>query len=196
MGKIKTYSLAFLVLSLSACQSLNTRYCKSVNWRELGSTSALAGKDKTKTFTENISLCPKTKFPVDEAGYYEGFERGLAQFCTVSNGYDFGAKGALYNKTCSSSAEGGFLKGYYKGRVDYLNRELSKHSELYTEAEDRLWRKEREYLIIQNEDPEQAKLEVDIIEAYREEARMLSQKKRALKKEIIQTKKASEESYF
>ncbi len=196
MVTIKTYFLIFFILILSACQSSNTRFCKSLNWRELGTKSALAGKTESKTLKSTQARCSKSKSPIDDRAFHEGFERGLAQFCTINNGYDFGATGASYQNTCTSAHQASFLKGFYKGRLDYLVSELKRHSELYTEAEDRLWRKEREYLIIQNEDPEQAKLEVDIIEAYREEARILAEKKRSLKKEIFQTKKVSEESYF
>ncbi len=179
-----------------SCQSTALEYCKTLDWRALGESAALSGSHQKDSFKENEQVCSKFKTPVDKLSFNEGYTRGLAQFCTTANGYDFGEKGLLYTKTCPLSSQASFLKGFYKGRLKHLSKELTSHQKLYSEAEDRLWRKEQEYLIIQNENPEQAKLEVDLMDAYREEARLLAQKKRMLRKEIVQTRKLSQESYF
>lgn len=196
MALLKT-ALAFICLySLGGCQSTALQSCRALNWRTLGIESALSGTPKASSFQEQNVFCSKFKTPIDKISFDEGYERGLAQFCTTLNGHSFGEKGLLYKKTCLPPANTVFLKGFYKGRLQFLEEEFLKYSSLYSEAEDRLWRKEREYLIIQNENPEQAKLEVDLIEAYREEARLLAQKKRATKKDITRAKKLSQESFF
>jgi len=111
-------------------------------------------------------------------------------------GFDFGESGQNYKNTCPDFRENSFLRGYFKGRLKHLDARLAKIEALYRSSEERVWRKEQEYTIIQSQDPERAKLEADVLEAYREEARSLAQMSFKLKKEILKTKKLSAESFF
>lgn len=189
-------TLIIFAALLTSCQSSKRSTCSSIDWRTNGEIAALKGQKEKDILNAHKDTCNDYEFVIDDTAFSEGFERGLAQFCTTGNGFDFGELGEDYLFTCKKNQENLFLKGFYKGKIEYLQKEFENTSTLYAEAEDRLWRKEREFLIIQNEDPEQAKLEIDVIESYREEARLLAQKKRATKKQINRIKKLSLESLF
>jgi transcriptional antiterminator Rof (Rho-off) len=181
---------------LAGCKSGEPTQCVEVNWRELGEKAASLGQTKDVALNAEKNRCEDTYTKSNELIFDEGFQRGLALFCVEKNGYLFGLRGGLYDNTCPSSKETSFLKGYYQGRKEHLNAELEKHTKLYSEAEERLWRREREYLIIQNENAEQAKLEVDMIDAYREETRQLAKKKRDLTKEILKIERLKSERFL
>ncbi len=185
------------LLMISGCQTKTAGKCLSINWRLAGETSALNGEKSSLRFQNLHSSCSKKNLQsVDEAAFLEGYERGLSRFCKTLYGFNHGLSGSSYNNTCPQNSEPDFLKGYFKGKIQHLSNELKKTTNLHSEAEDRLWRKERDFLIIQNEDPEQAKEEIDVLEVYREEARILSEKKRQLKKELSEAKVSYEESLF
>lgn len=89
-----------------------------------------------------------------------------------------------------------FLKGYYKGRQVYLEDELKKIKVLHAEAKERLWRKEREYSTLLSEDPEMAKVEVSVVDAYKEELNKLSKKESEYEDKVQLVKRKSEEMHF
>lgn len=189
--------LIFGLFFLNACQtSGHIKSCEALNWRDFGKSSAAKGENAKKAFSEQVYICKIKDKELYKNAFHEGFARGLVSFCRTAQGFDFGQEGKDYNGTCSEPQESLFLRGYYKGRLEYLNQQLGKYNKLYAEAEDRLWRKEREYTVVLSEDPEMAKLELSTLDAYREEARSIAQKKQKVEREILQTKRLSEESFF
>ena len=111
-------------------------------------------------------------------------------------GLKVGKSGKLYNNTCPKSKELSFFKGYINGRILYLKKQLSLNKNEYTNAKDRFWRKEQEYLLIKSEDPEGAKMQRDFLEAYQEESNQLKKGIIALKKELLYLKRKREDLKF
>lgn len=194
----KTSFIAFCLCTavFTGCQTSSELQCAELNWRDDGEKTALSGEPMAKNLDALKLKCKKFVSTPELENYKEGFERGLAQLCTAQKGFDFGENGQKYKDTCPDFRKNNFLKGYYKGKLEFLTSRLKKIEGLYNSSEERVWRKEREYTIIQSQDPERAKLEADVLESYREEARSLAQLSVDLKKEIINTKKLFAESFF
>ena len=190
-------SLASLltITSLISCQSSQIKTCDNLDWRKSGQTAALKGLDRTSSFTKLKNQCQKFKTPIEKTSFDEGYLRGLAEFCTAS-GFDYGFTGNQNPRICPKSKNSIFLKGFYKGRMENLTITLKDLEKLHGEAQDRVWRKEQDYALLQNQDPEQAKLEIEILEAYRSETLSLEKQKRATKKELLKIKKIYAESFF
>ena len=182
-----------LFLTLAACQNSKKTQCLELNWRTEGETRALDGLTKKSDF---LKVCKGTYSEQELENFEEGFARGLALLCTTQKGFDYGRDGKTYQKTCPHFREPDFLKGYYKGRILFLEKTLDENEELYRSSEERVWRKEREYTIMRNQDPERAKLEADVLESFREEARSLALRTVELKRELLKTKRLSAESFF
>jgi len=178
------------------CQSSLVKSCPELNWRVKAESLALQGEAMTEHLNKLKTTCKKFATNLEIENFKEGFQRGLAQLCTTGKGFDYGATGEDYKKTCPDYRETNFLKGYYKGRLEFLDARLIKIDELYNSSQERVWRKEREYTIMLNQDPERAKLEADVLDSYREEARGLAEQSLKLKKEIIKTKRLSADSFF
>lgn len=184
------------IISLMGCQTSKIKTCSSLNWRGAGQNAALKGLDRASSFSKLKDQCEKFKTPIENTSFDEGYLRGLAQFCTTASGFDYGFAGNQNPQVCPKSKNSIFLKGFYKGRLENLSSSLKKLEKLHGEAQDRVWRKEQDYALLQNQDPEQAKLEIETLEAYRSETLSLEDKKRATKKELLKTKKIYAESFF
>lgn len=189
-------SILLLFLVLCSCQSTAFKKCKNLNWRDFGRASASLGLNKNLTFLKQDKSCQNYKVPSDRLAYEEGYQDGLKFYCSTKSGFDSGKNGINYEGICPKHKEFVFFKGYYKGRIIYLERRLKETQKLSSTAQDRLWRKEREYTLLQSEDPELAKLQKEMLEAYREESVGLSATKESLKDELALTKKLYEEIKF
>lgn len=192
-----TIALAGLILfTLASCQSAPKINCSELNWREAGREMALKGTTKKKGLKNVKKQCTRRDHLFDDKAWNDGYADGLMTYCQIDNGFRVGQSGQLYNDTCKNENELKFIKGYINGRLLFLKQELSKNSKLYGQAQDRFWRKEREYTLIMNEDPEQAKLQKDVLEAYEEETKNLKEKIELNKKELSYYKKKNEELKF
>ncbi len=182
-----SYPFILLMMSIS-CANKNLEKCESIVWRDQGQRAATSGKTKIH-FNELQKLCRKFKTPINKDAYIEGFELGLNLFCQPGRGYMYGKQGQVYNSSCPKKSENMFLQGYYKGRVSYLEEKQKEVKLLFRQSEDRVWRKERDYLIEATQDLVQAEQELDLLESYKEEAKSLDLQSKQIKLELIQLKK-------
>ena len=157
---------------------------------------ATLGLQKDKALEELVNQCKKKEPLVDQKAYESGYRDGLMLFCRAEVGLSMGRAGKLYDNTCPKSDELSFLKGYINGRIIYLKEQIDQSKGDYANAKDRFWRKEQEYLLIKSEDPEEAKMQRDFLEAYQEESNQLRKSTEALKKELSYLKRKKEELKF
>lgn len=196
---MKHFSTFLLVFSLSfifGCQSSKKINCSRVNWRLEGQKAATLGMKQTESLGKIVEQCKNKDRLVDESAFNAGYADGLRLFCKTETGLSMGTSGQIYSNTCPENSENAFLKGYINGRIIYLQNKLNTNSIEYANAKDRFWRKEQEYLLLKNEDPEQAKMQKDFLEAYQEESVLLEQDLNTLKKELAYLKMKKEEMKF
>jgi len=181
------FPLVFLFLS--SCQGVKKLDCSEVNWREQGQESATLGVQKEEALLQMVKLCKQKAFN-------DGYEDGIRLFCKTKVGLKVGKSGDTYNNICPKETELFFLRGYINGRILYLKNQLDLSKGDYINAKDRFWRKEQEYLLIKSEDPEEAKMQRDFLEAYQEESNQLKESVDALKKELSYLRRKKEELKF
>lgn len=120
------YSLAGLavVAILAGCASgtLTREECISADWYQIGLTDGQAGYEISR-LDAHRDACSNTPALINEQGYRNGREAGLAAYCVPSTGYSLGQGGATYSGICSaSSEEPTFLQAYALGQEAYRSR--------------------------------------------------------------------------
>lgn len=111
--------LSLLVLAgLAGCAAMSEQECRTADWREQGMRDALAGHPRSR-LEDNREACGKTGVVPNQALYFEGWKRGIGQFCTPANGVRWGRDGKTYENSCPPELEAGFVSRYRDGRRAY-----------------------------------------------------------------------------
>lgn len=181
--------------SLLSCVNKELKKCENLIWRNQGKMAAMEGKP-LDYFNNLKQMCQPYKTPINQAAYTEGYDLGLSVFCQKGRGFVFGKKGEVYNSTCKPLGEVEFLAGYYRGRISFLNKRQKELTSLLRQAEDRVWRKEQDYIIESTQDLFQAEQELDILESYKEEVKVLALEAKEIKLELIKLRKRKAELKF
>ena len=72
-----------------------------------------------KTLKDYEYVCSKYNVQADSDRYNHGWESGLENFCSKSNGYKLARDGKEYTNNCPEEFEEKFLEGYEKGQKVY-----------------------------------------------------------------------------
>jgi len=143
-----TSSLTLLLLAvfamffLSSCATLKKGDCVEGNWSGIGFNDATAGLKADSQFRAHTKACSKFKISPNVGVYNAGYKKGLATFCTTTNGYYYGAKKSEYYGICPAETQKGFLKGYLAG-LDTATVELTEEISSLRHARRRAIRKHR-----------------------------------------------------
>ena len=116
---------AFAMFFLSSCATLKKGDCVEGNWAGIGFNDAAAGLKADSQFRAHTKACSKFKISPNVGVYKAGYTKGLAKFCTTTNGFYYGANKSEYYGICPAGTQQGFLKGYLAG-LDNATVELSK----------------------------------------------------------------------
>jgi len=119
---------AFALLFLSSCATLKKSDCLEGNWSGIGFNDAVAGLKSDSQFSAHAKACSKHKIAPNPAVYQSGYQKGLIQFCTATNGYNRGLSQSEYYGICPKTTQKHFLKGYLAGldtATIELNEEIS-----------------------------------------------------------------------
>jgi hypothetical protein len=109
--------LCFIALAfISGCATqLTQQDCQKTNWAYKGERDGTAGVylDQLDKYQEQ---CTKYNIAVDQQAYQFGYQKGLKQYCTFSNGQTLGINGYGINKVCPNNEmlelEKGHMVGY------------------------------------------------------------------------------------
>jgi len=114
-------ALLLLAATAAGCATLSPEEraaaCRATDWRNFGYNDGLLGvpaEDRLKRFAD----CAQLGYPADTTAYQTGRAEGLAEYCTVENGYDVGYAGRRYRGVCPPGPAQDFLQGYEQGRKD------------------------------------------------------------------------------
>ncbi|PON17659.1 hypothetical protein C2W62_12065 [Candidatus Entotheonella serta] len=103
-----------LLLTLSACATLNQAECQQANWHTIGFEDGAKGELPSR-IGRHRKACAKHGVSPDLAAYQAGHSDGLSQFCTELNGFSRGRAGWSDNGVCSPALYPQFEVGYRKG---------------------------------------------------------------------------------
>lgn len=114
----------FALFFLSSCTTLKKSDCVEGNWSGIGFNDATAGLKSASQFRAHAKACSKHKITPNIAIYNSGYQKGLVQFCTATNGYRRGVGQSEYYGTCPQALQDNFIKGYLAG-LDTATIELT-----------------------------------------------------------------------
>lgn len=109
-----------VVFALQSCATLSEEDCLTVDWGVLGETDGQLGRPLSE-LNRYRRDCAEYDVVPDSRAYTEGRERGLAVYCTESNGYREGRNGAADRLVCPAALEPGFRRGYDLGRAVHVS---------------------------------------------------------------------------
>lgn len=127
------FSFLLPLLLLAACTHAPTResvtdVCAGVDWWEAGRAAGSTGAVRANAEKEAGQRCAGTAHPLAKDLFENGFEAGLVEYCTPSQGLATGRSGLNYNKSCPAYLEPEFVKQFEIGsRIHSLEIE---HSDL------------------------------------------------------------------
>lgn len=103
---------------VSGCSTLSKHYCQEADWQAIGFAEGATGKapGEVRKYWQG---CDKQGVTMDLNAYADGYNAGLVQYCTESQGYQAGLQGEPYRAGCQGALEGDFLSGYAQGRKIY-----------------------------------------------------------------------------
>lgn len=105
-------------LLLTGCAAMSVEECRTADWREQGERDALAGYPRAR-LADVREACVEAGVVPHEALYWDGWNRGIVQFCTAENGARWGRRGNAYRNSCPPALEPTFLSRYGVGRRVY-----------------------------------------------------------------------------
>lgn len=112
-------------LALAACATLDESECRTADWFQLGARDGVDGAARTR-IEDHRKACGEFGLPTDDAAWFQGYEAGLQDYCTVDNGYRVGRSGGYYGRVCPASEERAFLDAYDLGRETHdVEREIA-----------------------------------------------------------------------
>lgn len=109
-----------LTATLQGCASLSEEDCLTADWAVMGEADGQQGRPVSE-INRYRRQCAQYGIVPDTEAYLEARDRGLALYCTNSNGYDEGRSGAPHNLVCPAALEPGFRRGYDLGRAVYVS---------------------------------------------------------------------------
>ncbi|MCP4342461.1 MAG: DUF2799 domain-containing protein [Desulfobulbaceae bacterium] len=130
INPISNWQLIALVLSLivSGCATMNKNECLNAQWQSVGYEDGAKGY-KASRIGEYRKSCAEHNVSPDLDAYTQGRLRGLTQWCTPSNGYLQGTRGAIYNGICPRELETDFELSMNHGKAVYDYRKKIKNHE-------------------------------------------------------------------
>lgn len=103
------------VVLLTGCAAMSEKECLTADWRDQGMSDALAGYGRSR-LVDVREACAKVGVLPNEALYFDGWNRGIRQFCTPDNGARWGRQGHSYSGTCPAELGAAFSDRYREGR--------------------------------------------------------------------------------
>ena len=112
-------SAAAAVLVLAGCAGMNEGECLTADWQMIGFEDGSVGRSQSN-IGEYRKACADHGITPSLAQYRQGYAEGIRNYCTQSNGFDQGRRGATYRGICPHDMEADFVEAYGLGRNYYV----------------------------------------------------------------------------
>ena len=107
-----------LSLLISGCATMGKNECLNAQWKSVGYEDGAKGYNASR-IGEYRKSCAEYNVSPNLDAYMQGRQQGLAQWCTPSNGYYQGTRGAIYNGICPEALESDFEFAMSEGKAIY-----------------------------------------------------------------------------
>ncbi|MCC6138656.1 MAG: DUF2799 domain-containing protein [Bdellovibrionaceae bacterium] len=92
--------------------------CSALNWFEKGRQDGMQGQPSNNWTMKSADCETMDKKQITD--YMDGWNHGLALYCTKDHGFSVAKSGIPYKRTCPENYEEDFLKGFEEGLKVYL----------------------------------------------------------------------------
>ena len=135
---LRSIFVLMLAFGLSGCASLSKEQCLAGNWEDIGYRNGRDGY-KPESLDAHAKSCAEYGVRPNRDQYTQGYKKGIATYCSPSNGRHVGEAGRYYHHVCPAELEPAFLRQYSYGKElhDAKDKIESVKSEL-TKKEDQL----------------------------------------------------------
>ena len=118
-SQLAVFGAALALLgTLQGCATLSEADCLSADWAVMGEADGEQGRPISE-LNRYRRQCAEYGLVPDSEAYLDGRERGLARYCTETNGYQVGRAGAGYQPVCPAALAPGFQRAHQLGRAVY-----------------------------------------------------------------------------
>lgn len=111
-------SLGMALAGLAGCASLSQDQCMVGDWRLIGYQDGVGGQPASRV-GEHGEACARYGVTPNLDIWQIGYQEGLVQYCTRSNGFRAGVNGNTYYGVCQGQAADEFMFAYRDGREVY-----------------------------------------------------------------------------
>lgn len=99
--------LLCLLIGLAGCATLSEEECRTADWRDIGLRDGRAGHPASR-LGEHLEACQKHGIRPVDAQYHAGRNRGLEEYCVLSNAMREGLAGRRYQDVCPAAVHRDF----------------------------------------------------------------------------------------
>lgn len=117
------FLLGFILLTATACSTLNKSECLTADWKTIGYEDGTKGY-KASRISQHRSACAEYGIRPDLNAYTIGRKEGLHHYCIPTTAYKKGLYGYSYNGVCAGYNEKVFLDAYYDGLEIYKEKNI------------------------------------------------------------------------
>ena len=120
---LKKIALTLSVIALTGCNSApeNQVNCHPESWQLTGENTASKGQS-IRHFDNFINYCGE-RLPVNaKAEFIQGYTKGLAEYCTYTNGYEQGIANLALTNICPAERRTAFVNGHKTGSFNYRKK--------------------------------------------------------------------------
>lgn len=103
---------------MSSCATMGKNECLNAQWKSVGYEDGAKGYNASR-ISEYRKSCAEYNVSPNLEAYMQGRQQGLVQWCTPSNGYYQGTRGATYDGICPEALESDFEFAMSEGRAVY-----------------------------------------------------------------------------
>lgn len=111
---------AIAFAALKGCATMSEADCLTADWAVIGEVDGQRGRPLSE-LSRYRRQCAEFGVVPDSQAYTEARERGLATFCTASNGYREGRSGARDELVCPAALAADFQRNHRLGRAVYTS---------------------------------------------------------------------------
>lgn len=118
--RLSLVTLCLVAGLLSGCV-MSKKECQTADWYAQGLADAKDGKDVSSGEQHRQFCLSKHQVSVDLTMYHQGWQAGMREYCTYSNGYERGNRGrnSLHENICSAELRPALIRGYNYGMCRY-----------------------------------------------------------------------------
>lgn len=135
MAKLLVLMLGITLAGCAAKPSVSEYQCMAGDWQTIGMRDGAQGRATTALLSHQ-EACGAYGVVPDRVAYNRGWQQGIAQFCTVDNGFELGQRGARRNSICVDPS---FQQAFREGKELYhARREVAEFEQQIIELEARI----------------------------------------------------------